>query len=61
MNEAGGILKICNNCSAYMTKLNKSISMFKQDISRSKTLLLNMNLSVKPANCFMNIQEPIIL
>ena len=61
MNEADGILRICNNCSAYMTELNKSISVFKQDISRSKTLLLNMNLSVKPADCFMNIQEPIIL
>lgn len=61
MDETGGTLRICKDCSGYMAVLNKSISVFKQDICKSKTQLLNMSLSVKPEDCFINIQEPIIL
>lgn len=59
--ENAANLKICSQCLPYMTLLNTNVQKFKENILKSKTALLGMNISVSPTDCFKQIQSTIKL
>ena len=54
-------LRICNDCIKYMQLINTPIVNIKKEMEVHSTLLDTLKIGVKPNDCFVNIQKPIIL
>lgn len=61
MNTDEKKLRICNDCNNYMQQINTPIINIKKEMVVHNTLLDTLKIGVKPNDCFVNIQNPIIL
>ena len=61
MNTDEKKLRICNDCINYMQLINTPIVNIKKEMEVHNTLLDTLKIGVKPNDCFVNIQNPIML
>lgn len=61
MNTEEKKLRICNDCNNYIKNINTPIVNIKKEMKVHRTLLDTLKIGVRPNDCFVSIQNPIIL
>lgn len=61
MNTDEKKLRICNDCNNYIKIINTPIVNIKKEMKVHRTLLDTLKIGVRPNDCFVSIQNPIIL
>lgn len=61
MNTEEKKLRICNDCNNYIKIINTPIVNIKKEMKVHRTLLDTLKIGVRPNDCFVSIQNPIIL
>lgn len=51
-------LRICNECLSYMSRLNRDIVSFKNEIEPYRAVMTTASLAIDPAACFHSVDFP---